>query len=308
MNFSLKPIGLKKPSSKPLFAAEDEDQVEPTADSESAKNPIDYLHLREEMAKRQAQGSAKPPDDVDLNSDERKEREALVRRRDEAITGRPIEKIGSKSSADVEKAGLVVFGDVQRGQSKHINRMVETAQVNEKFKNLLKIKISEREKDKAETEFGERPEEIITKAYLKQKEESLRLERELEASESKKRDMTSMFREMLESGSYARSNFQDTHSVKIEEKSLLQKISETPSEVEPETVKRILEKVVTEESKQVVRAVEQHAKVEALKIIQQIESLEGDDEGGDREQSRLSAKERYLQRKRQKMQSEEDSD
>lgn len=309
MNFSLKTTVKKigKPASN-LFSAEPENDEIPAAASDK---PIDYLHLREEMMKRSQQPVHSQPEERIDEVDEKKEREALLRRREETISG--ISKTSVSSSVDLQQAGLVVVGSGPvgvRGQAKHIARMQETAQVNEKFKNLMKMKTAEREKDKIESEFGSRPEEIVTKAYLKQKEESLRLERELAASETGKRDLKNMFREMLDSGSYARTKFVDPTAEHRTEKSLLEKIQEPqlrPVEVTHETVQKVMEKVVPESTKETARAVQEQAKLEALKIVQRIELLEGPEHEEDKEQARLSAKERYLQRKRQKLAEEENS-
>jgi hypothetical protein len=198
---------------------------------------------------------------------------------------------------DTKQAGLVILGDpnLQRGEAKHINRMRETAQVNETFKNLMRIKIADREKSKAEEEFGSRPEEVVTKAYLEKKEESLRLEQELLASETTKKDMTNLFRDMLDSGQYARTNLETTkQQVKP---SLLDKISKPPAaEAVDTSIKKVMEKIVPESAKEVSRAVEQQAKLEAVRIIEQLDQIEED-----RDQVRLSAKERYLARKKQRV-------
>ena len=310
MNFSLK-SNVRKTAVRQLF--ESNEEVVPRTEENSSK-PIDYLKLREEMTKQQQQRESavggQSEDLVETIDDARKEREALLRRRDEAMLGKKEESSRSTESAPVnlQQAGLVVLGQVQRSESRHISRMVETAQVNAKFKNLMKMKRADREKDKCEAEFGERPEEIVTKAYLKQKEESLRLEKELEASESKKRDMTNMFREMLESGSYARSKYVDAKSEGVETMSLLARITEPvqrEGDVKVQLVEKVLEKIVTQETKEAVKAVEQQAKLDALKIIQQIDMLEGGEDELDREEARMSAKERYLQRKKLKLLEEE---
>jgi hypothetical protein len=182
--------------------------------------------------------------------------------------------------------------------------MVETSEVNDKFKNLLRMKISEKEKAKAEEEFGQRPEEFITSAYIKKREESLLLEKELEAKESlqKKRDMTNLFKEMLDSGSYARSNFIDPTEPTIVSPIDI-KTAKSVSDAQPEVivpatlVKTVLEKVVPESSREVVTLIEEQAKMEAFKIVKQLEANVEDD---DREEARVSAKERYLQRKKAK--------
>jgi hypothetical protein len=310
MNFSLK-SKVKKPSvsadaAKDLFGP-DEDSVTAVPQASTDK-PIDYLLLKTEMAKSFSQHPAES-NLVLVEEDEAKQRQALLRRRDEAMGQfKQSNSSSSKSTIDMKQAGLVVIGSGpvgERGEAKHIARMKETAEVNEKFKNLLKIKVAEREKDKAEAEFGERPEEIVTKAYLKQKEESLRLERELQAGESSKRDVSKMFREMLDSGHYARTNYVEESTSKTSEKSLLERIKLPEPErvdVSAEQVKKVLEKIVPEATKETARAVQEQAKIEASKIIEQLQRLDaGADEEGDREQARLSARERFLQRKKQRI-------
>jgi hypothetical protein len=297
MNFSFKKAAPKRAAVKAFD--EDSDKEESLDNSK----PIDYVYLRGEMEKNRNFG-----EEVNEEIDQHKEREALVRRREDTLAGglNYDKRTTSSSAVDTSQAGLVIIREpaTERGEAKHISRMVETAQVNEKFKNLLRIKIAEREKDKAESEFGVRPEEIVTKAYLKQKEESLRLERELEASESKKKDLSNMFREMLESGSYARSKFVDiaAQEHKVEE-SLLSRITakEEQHEVSEAMVKKVLEKIVPESSKEVTRAVEEQARQEAFKIVEQLDKLEGAQDNEDREEARISAKERYLERKKQRL-------
>lgn len=299
MNFSFKKTTPKRAEVKAF------DEVSDKEESQQDKSkPIDYVYLRGEVEKNRHVHS----EEVNEEIDEHKEREALVRRSEDALSGGLYydKRTASSSSVDTSQAGLVIIKEpvIERGEAKHISRMVETAQVNEKFKNLLKMKIAQREKDKAESEFGVKPEEIITKAYLKQKEESIRLERELEASESKKKDLSNMFREMLESGSYARSKFVDiaAQEHKMEE-SLLSRITakEEQHEVSQEMVKKILEKIVPESSKEVTRAVEEQARQEAFKIVDQLDKLEGAHDDEDRQEARISAKERYLKRKKQRL-------
>ena len=300
MNFSLKKAVPKKAAVRAFDEGSDKDESEPT--SQISSKPIDYLFLRAEMEKNRHAVAEEASEEID----ERKERDALLRRREETMAGGLSYDKRTTASVDTSQAGLVIIREptTERGEAKHISRMVETAQVNEKFKNLLRMKIADREKDKAELEFGVRPEEIVTKAYLKQKEESLRLERELEASESKKKDLSNMFREMLESGSYARSKFVDTAAQehKVEE-SLLSRITakQDQPEVSGEMVKKVLEKIVPESTKEVTRAVEEQARQEAFKIVEQLDKLEGAQDEEDREEARMSAKERYLQRKKQRL-------
>ena len=215
-----------------------------------------------------------------------------------------------QDSVPSSRPGLVVMGQVgSNRESKHIQRMVETSQVNEKFKNLLKIKIADKEKAKAEEEFGSRPEEIVTSAYVKQRQESLALEKELEAKESnmKKKDMTNMFREMLESGSYARTNYHEP-SVRSETSVGQSDLNKSRGKMESvqvseELVKKVLDKVVSEETKEVAKAIEARTRMDVMKIVQQVEEIVGNDDQleEDAETRRMSAKERYLARKRQKM-------
>ena len=209
-------------------------------------------------------------------------------------------RVGSSSStastqqADTSKSGLVILGEPITGSSsKHISKMVETSEVNAKFKNLLKIKIADREKDKAQIEFGQRPEEFITSNYVRQKQESLQLEIELKARESGgNRDVQNLFKDMLESGSYARSNY-------VTEKKITKLENQPVINPSTQQVKHVLSKIVPQDAHEVTRAMEERARLEAMKIIERIQ------ENDIRDESRISAKEKYLQRKRQRLQSEE---
>jgi hypothetical protein len=218
---------------------------------------------------------------------------------------------GSSSIRSGSGAGLVIMDPSKnpsvRGPSKHIQKMVETSQTNEKFKNLLKVKIADREKEKAEKEFGSKPEEFVTSAYLKKRDESLKLGRDLESQErtSEKRDVTNMFRHMLGTGSFARSNYvpvsgtvnADAKRSKPVEitKGLETTLSE---EVPKELVEKVLSRVVPESANDVARAIERKAHQDTFRIIEQIEQVES----VDRDEAIKSAKERYLERKRQKLQ------
>ena len=165
-------------------------------------------------------------------------------------------------------AGLVMMDPSKdpsvKGVSKHIARMKETSEVNEKFKNLLKVKVADREKAKAEEEFGQAPEEFITGAYLKQKQQSLELEKQLEANQP-----------------------------------LPEVTSVAPPEIPAGLVKRVLDKIVPESSAEVAKAIEERAKLNVLKIVEQIAAIPDLE---DREEIRMNAKERYLERKRLKQQ------
>ena len=314
MNFQFKAGVAKKAAAKPnafqtAFSAEDESD---SASSQVAKGkPIDYLQLKVAMETKAATESQLPSEKVEIEERADAEREAILKRRQEILGGRPESEPKSVSTVDLKQAGLVMVNPPKdasvKSEAKHIQRMVETAQVNEKFKNLLKMKVAERDKDKAEAEFGERPQEFVTAAYRKQKEESLRLERELEASETQKRDMSNLFREMLGSGQYARTKFDTTVEKASTDKPLVVEANVPAERAEPSEalVKKVLEKVVSEDSKEITRAIHEKARLEAFRIVDQIEQLVENDEEGSKEEARISAKERYLQRKRQRLNQEE---
>lgn len=319
MNFSFKSTSAKKPGTKAVnpFASQEE---EPEIPQPSQLKPLHYLKIRTEMVKATQAVDEEP--EVSLEERTRNELEAAKKRREllglsSSSSSQPVsEKFTGESTANLKQAGLVILDASKdptiKAESKHIARMVETAEVNDKFKNLLKMKTAQREKDKAESEFGARPEEFITTAYLKQKEESLRLEKELEARESsaKKRDVASMFKEMLDSGSYARTHYSDStkqagtdESVSKDILSKIVKPAEATVAPTTEQVQKVLSKVVPESAAEVTKIIHEKAKEEALKIIQQIDLLgvDEDENHATRDESRMSAKERYLQRKRRKI-------
>jgi hypothetical protein len=210
--------------------------------------------------------------------------------------GRSSEERSMKTESLTRPGLVLTTKDMsRRGESKHIQRMMETSEVNEKFKNLLRMKVSEKEKLRAEEEFGQRPEEFITSAYIKKREESLQLEKELEGKESKSRDIKNLFKEMLESGAYARSNYTSPPKPLVPTKPE----SLAPAAIPITVVKTVLEKVVPQSSREVASLIEEKAKMEAFKIVEQLEANGGDEV--DREQARLSARERYMQRKKQKL-------
>ena len=318
-SFSLKPggpIGSRQKISNPFGDTEEESQT-----SESNQKPLDYVKARIESEQRRVALAAAVARHANFEGDEDESGEPeSVDRSGVPLGPAAVAARGGSSTSSFEKnatgvsaisrPGLVLLGDQKSDHqktSKHIQRMVETSQVNEKFKNLLKIKIAEKEKVKAEEEYGSKPEEFVTSAYLKQRQESLALERELEAKESnmKKRDMTNLFREMLDSGSYARSNFHevktDVGAIKVDRSVGLTE-SAQKAEITPEQVQKILDKVVPEESKEISKAIEKRTRIDVMKIVQQVEEIVGN-EGGEEEveERRMSAKQRYLERKRQKL-------
>jgi len=291
------------------FETADDEQVDDTS------KPFDYVKARIESQQRQAaleaaEGKWVVGDDMEKESPSIKA-SAPTSLGPAAIAARNSGKSETSSSTkSLTRAGLVLTnenpsaGGNRKGESKHIQRMVETSQVNEKFKNLLRIKISEKEKVKAEEEFGQRPEEFITSAYNKKREESLALEKELEAKESMnaKRDMKNLFKEMLDSGSYARSNYVEPRKVggnDAEAKVISPDayLSAASTELAPEMVKKVLEKIVPESTREVASLVEEQARMDVLKIVQQLDIQESED----REEARMSAKERYLMRKKQRL-------
>ena len=323
MNFSFKgkPAAAKKSVSNPFAeAAETEVPIDPNA----AAKPLDYLQFRAAFEKAEAEheqavfdGEEPPPVDeaiIEEKVSSKLELEALLRRRRELLSAgsRPEER-ATGSTANLKVAGLIKLDADKdpsvRVQSKHIGKMVETAKVNDTFRNLLKMKIADRDKDKAEAEFGARPEEFVTSAYLKQKQASVELEKQLEAKEAGgdgKKDVSNMFREMLGSGSYARTNVvaeivrpKDpvTHTVvgKTSDAAL------ASSEPSREMVERVLHKVAPDGGKEVAKAIEDKARQEALRIIGQIDQMAEDDDETSRLEARMSAKERFLMRKRQKL-------
>ena len=217
------------------------------------------------------------------------------------VTGPAVGPLGSVSNPtistkpDVSNPGLVMMGDPTIGVSKHINRMKETAQVNEKFKTLLAVKTADREKRNLQVEFGSAPEEFITSAYRKQKEASLALEKELEQSESGG-DVAKFYKQMLQSGNYARSNFTQVEDVaqKAELPDLIPPVSVAVADVE-----KVLSKIVPESATQVVKEIKSRAKTDALKIVEQIANQF--EESEDPEERRKLAKQKYLERKRAKL-------
>ena len=319
MNFSFKSTGAKKLGTKAVNPFANQDQ-EPEIPQPNQLKPLHYLKIRTEMVKSTLAGDEEA--EVSLEERTRDELVAAKKRREllglsSSSSSQPVsEKFTGESTANLKQAGLVILDASKdfsvKAESKHIARMVETAEVNDKFKNLLKMKTAQREKDKAESEFGARPEEFITTAYLKQKQESLRLEKELEARESseKKRDIANMFKEMLDSGSYARTHYADStkqagtgESVSKDILSKIVKSAEATVAPTAEQVQKVLSKVLPESSAEVTKIIHEKAKEEALKIIQQIDQLgvDEDEDHASRGESRMSAKERYLQRKRRKI-------
>jgi hypothetical protein len=315
MNFSFTGKRHIKPSTpgaaavNPFADQEEERKAEPPT-----SKPLDYLKIKFYHERKTA--TEDNTASVSLEETIEKDREYALKRREEILSRKP-KAVLSSSTADLKQSGLVILHPEKdpgvRGESKHISRMVETSQVNDRFKNLLKMKTAEREKEKAEAEFGQRPDEFVTKAYLKQKEENLRLEKELEARESTKKDLTNMFREMLGSGSYARTNVVDTtkesHSTSVSSE-ILGRIAGTTEDksLEPskELVEKVLSKLVPESAEEVQRAIHQQAKQEALRIVQQIEHLVDQEDEEDKQLARQSAKERYLARKRQRQENDDD--
>jgi hypothetical protein len=303
-SFSLKPGLVARPRKiRNPFG----DVVEDGNETTTTQQPLDYVKARLESEQRRAAlAAAESRYEVNAEVEDEGEISSVDR------IGIPLGPVGvgvksltsstERKSESISRPGLVKLNEEPRTgpkNVKHIQRMVETSQVNEKFKNLLKMKMAEKDKVKAEEEFGSKPEEFITSAYQKQREESLALEKELEAKESsfKKRDMTNLFREMLDSGSYARSNFQENKIVEEPRKS----VDKLKVEVKSDSVQRVLDKVVSEESKEVVKAIEQRTKLDVLKIVQQVEEIVGnEDDEGEIQARRMSAKERFLERKRQR--------
>ncbi len=216
------------------------------------------------------------------------------------------------SVANTNTAGLVIMNPNKdpsvKGPSKHIQKMVETSQVNDKFRNLLKVRIADKEKQKAEIEFGSKPEEFLTSAYMKKREESIKLGQELEAQESasSKRDVTNMFRQMLGSGQYTRSNYTpvaDQKDLNIAASSAREINRERPldkADVSRDMVTKVLSKVVPESAENVAKAIERRVHMDTFRIMEQIDKVES----VDRTEAIKIAKERYLERKRQKLQNE----
>jgi hypothetical protein len=73
-------------------------------------------------------------------------------------------------------------------------------------------------------------------------------------------------------------------------------------EVSSELVQKVLEKVVSGEAKEVAKAIEERTRIDVMKIVRQVDEIVGNEaEEEDAEERRRSAKERFLERKRQKM-------
>lgn len=302
--FSLKG-GLKKfaPKSNAFESADDEESQL----ASPSQKPLDYLQIKVDMEK-----SSRPDLDTGPELTEKEERAKALKRREDAIQSKPAGPMAISSTVNLKQAGLVVLSEKsskEKSESKHIARMVETAQVNEKFKNLLKMKTAQRELSQAESELGARPQEFLTASYLKQREENLRLERELEAGESqrKKRDVSNLFREMLGSGHYSRTQFVDPSTATEPSRGgatdLLQRISQGDDihELDPLFAEKVLRRVVPEDAKEVSQALEQQAREEALRIVNQLDKLAQDTEQIERDETILSAKERYMLRKKQRI-------
>lgn len=324
MQFSLKgKLNPPKPISQNVFKDSDDEGIKTfpsgVASVSSSSKPIDYLQIRAEMEKARTAGLVAPVDTSVQELSEKEERAIALKRREE-VMGKSSSWSTStiSSTVNLKQAGLVIINTANRPgvtgdkpEPKHIARMVETAQVNEKFKDLLKMKTAEREKVQAESEFGARPEEFVTSSYLKKREENLRLERELEAreSESKKRDVSNMFKEMLGSGQYARTQYVDSTACvnKKGDARLLEKITVDQDEQQLRLAEKVLREVVPEDSKEVAKALERQAREEALRIVSQLDNLmetTGNGDMGDdvkEEAAIVSAKQRYMQRKKQRL-------
>ena len=195
MNFSfslkpgVRPVGsLRKKNDNP-FGDIDDDNSQP---AESSQKPLDYVKAKLESEQRRAAlAAAEARHEEYVEQEEEIGGDKIVDRTDMPLGPAAVAARGSSSLsierkaasvAAVSRPGLVKLAEPKSAEErnpKHIQRMVETSQVNEKFKNLLKIKIAEKDKAKAEEEFGTKPEEFVTLAYLKQRQESLALEQDL---------------------------------------------------------------------------------------------------------------------------------
>ena len=327
MNFSFKSKTINnKKTISPFGIVEDEKS---DLGDTITLEPLDYLRIKAVADRRDTGADSGTSSNAVVSLEEtiRQDREAALRRRDETMNKKSSSDgfglLNSSSSVNLNQSGLVILDTskdpTMKGASKHISKMVETSQVNDKFKNLLKMKIAERDKDKAEIEFGTRPEEFITGAYLKQKEENVRLEQELELRESseKKRNVSNLFRDMLSSGSYARSNYvgEEKPVATSVSSAILSKVvkddENTKSVPSKELVEKVLAKIVPESAEEVSRVIHQQAINEAKRIVDQLDKLvTNEEEGGEEERvdARQSAKERYLERKRRKLEDERGND
>ena len=281
---------------KPVITPPLEEEEEET---ESKQGPFDYMKARIDSQVRQAKL------DAFLDVEEVIEEKVVV---SSGPSGVPSSSgpLGSRAKPMppkpilVSQPGLVMMDPTKdptiRREAKHIAKMKETSQVNETFKNLLKVKIADREKILATDEFGSAPEEIITGAYRKQKEASLQLEKELVNKEGGKSNVSNLFREMLGSGSYSRTNYHQPQDVLKPTTTIMpgpEPIVKNEAN-ELEITKKILEKIGP--TPEVTRAINERAKLDVLKIVEQISHLEDN-----RAETRLSAKERYLARKKAKI-------
>ena len=207
-----------------------------------------------------------------------------------------------RSSTDIQQPGLVILNQPSavRGPSKYITRMKETTAERSQFHELMQMKFYQKEKDKLREESGGvEPVVFVTKAYKSALGNASVFAKSLEQKEGQKGSMSSLFRNILNSSDRAtqmqsndtvQDELKDDHSAKDES-------AEFPVIPSEKVLNAIAptDKPILGTTDQIGR----QARLEALKVIAQLENLHHEEES--RDDKIAAAKARYLARKKQKL-------
>ncbi|KAF4746771.1 hypothetical protein FOZ62_020403 [Perkinsus olseni] len=245
----------------------------------------------------------------------------------------PTEALNRPGLVHVTKEGALHAQDAFKNKhSKHMDHILLTADHRAKETDLIKMKFNRKEREKAKDEIGDEGEAFVTGAYIKKQEELKRFEERLKEEskeqEGEQRSSQNFLRNLLSSGRFARSNANEgirekadeedqekaaalddkEESEKKEEKKkegVLKEVEES-GEVKLDAIPKVLpHHIPKDRSGAIMGTDEQLAKQTMQANMKALEQVENAMSAGSNLEDRvMSAKERYLARKRRKTEAE----
>ncbi|KAF4724314.1 hypothetical protein FOZ62_027532 [Perkinsus olseni] len=258
---------------------------------------------------------------LDSGSSERLRR---ARPKEQALS--PTKALNRPGLVHVTKEGALHAQDAFKNKhSKHMDHILLTADHRAKETDLIKMKFNRKEREKAKDEIGDEGEAFVTGAYIKKQEELKRFEERLKEEskeqEGEQRSSQNFLRNLLSSGRFARSNanegirekadeedqekaaaLDDKESEKKEEEKkegVLKEVEES-GEVKLDAIPKVLPHHIPKDRSGAIMGTDE----QLAKQTMQANMKNAMSAGSNLEDRVMSAKERYLARKRRKTEAE----
>ncbi|KAF4676663.1 hypothetical protein FOL47_005614 [Perkinsus chesapeaki] len=279
-------------------------------------------------------------DDDDVSSLDSGSSERLRRARPKEKELSPTKALNRPGLVHVTKEGALHAQDAFKNKhSRHMEHILLTADHRAKETDLIKMKFNRKEREKAKEEIGDEGEAFVTGAYIKKQEELKRFEERLKMEskeqEGEQRSSQNFLRNLLSSGRFARSNANEADREKADEEDqekaealddtdkgakskgnktkeqgVLKEVEEEGGKVKLDAIPKVLPSYIPKDRSGAIMGSEEQLAKQTLqanmKALEQVESAMSAE--SNLEDRVMSAKERYLARKKRKLEADKSTE